>query len=255
MNPNEKIIRFATGAQCAQLSGMVAVALAKKFDGVLSFPQAQIAITDKDQFAVNELAEKFANEIFAIPIDPWIHEKTKISYFYKTCFKDNKWKNPNWEQVTAPTSDDNLKHLEFIFSKMTVQEAFSAYSEYFGKDKAFDGIIKDINPESIHPRPGKDYIMLHVGGDEPDLQNKSYGTGLSEGLIFMTPLEGIISAFRYRFETGKMYDLLGNTRLAALDHDCRTICMYGSVDGIFYLDKNLRGYRRPQHSLRQVKLF
>lgn len=256
MNPNEVTIMLATGPQCATLAQMVALALTKKFsEGKLSFSQAQIAITDSKQFVVNELAEKFVGEIFGISIDPWIEEKKKISHFYKSCFDDPKWKNPNWEQVTISTGKEELKRPEFIFSKMTVQEAFDAYALYFGKDKvwkAWDNISKAIDHETVQPRPGKNYAILHIGGDEPDLLNKSYDDGISENIIFMTPLEGIISAFRYRFETGKMYDVVGVTRLSALDRNGFAMLVYGDADGRFNVDGHRRGNRDPDRGLRQV---
>ena len=82
-NSDEMAIMLASGPQCATLAQMVALALTKKFDGKLAFSQAQIAITDKNQFAVDLLAEKFVKEIFSISIDPWTEEKKKISLFYK----------------------------------------------------------------------------------------------------------------------------------------------------------------------------
>jgi hypothetical protein len=252
MNPNAKM---ATGAQCSTLAGMVAVALTKKFEGNLTFSQAQISITDKKQLDVNLLAEKFANEIFGIYIDLWSEEKAKISHFYKTCFKDKKWKNPDWEHSLIPGVNDNLKRLEFIFIKMTEQEAFNAYLDYFGKDnvwKAWDDITKNIDTKTIQQRPKQNYPILHVGGDEPDLLNKSYDDGISENIIFMTPLEGIISAFRYRFETGKMYDVIGLTRLSALGRNGDAVRMCRVNDGRFSVDSRNRVYRNSYNGLRQV---
>lgn len=252
MNPNEKM---ATGAQCSTLAGIIAVALTKKFDGQLTFSQAQISITDKKQFDVNLFAGKFANEIFGISIDPWSEEKAKISHFYKTCFKNKKWKNPDWEHVMIPNEKDNLKHLEFIFLEMTEQEAFNAYADYFEKDKIWkfwDDITKNINTETIQQRPKQNYPMLHVGGDEPDLLGKSYDDGISENIIFMTPLEGIISAFRYSFETGKMYDVIGLTRLSALDNCGLAMNMCKARNGKFSIGSSNRVTRISQYGLRHV---
>lgn len=256
MNPENLVIRLATGPQCATLASMVAVELTKKFEGKLSFPQAQIAITDKEQFDVKSLTEKFANEIFSIPIDPWFEEKRKISHFYKTCFSDNKWKNPNWEQVGFPSIEgkENLKRPEFIFSQMTVDEAFEAYALYFGKDRVWKEwtykLIEVI--KTVQPRPKQNYVMLHVGLNIPDLLNESYDDGISKNIIFMTPVEGIISAFRYRFETGKMYDVKRVTHLSALDQGHYAMCMYKSDDGEFNIGSLDRDYHNPDNGLRQV---
>lgn len=257
-NPEEVAIMLATGPQCATLAQMVALALTKKFDGKLAFSQAQIAITDKKQFAVDALAEKFASEIFAIPIDPWTEEKKKISLFYKTCFTDNKWKNPNWEQVTIPEPEGNLKRLEFIFIEtMTEDDALDAYALRFGKDKVWkawsDALVKVIDRATVQLRPKQNYAGLHVGGDEPDLLGKSYDDGISENIIFMTPLEGIISAFRYRFETGKMYDVVGITRLSALDRYGNAMCMYRGSHGEFCMGGSNRGNCYPDYGLRQFR--
>ena len=258
MNPEEMVIKLATGAQCATLAMKVAVELTKKFDGKLTFPQAQIAITDPNQFDIGKLAEKFANEIFSINIDPWDEEKRKISHFYKTCFKDKKWKNPDLGHVTIPTVEGNLKRLEFIFIEMTEREAFDAYAEQFGEDKVWkawsDALVNVIDHKTVQARPKQNYAILHVGGDEPDLLNKSYDDGINENIIFMTPIEGIISAFRYRFETGKMYDVVGATRLSALDRDGYAMNMCKGNDGEFSVASYDRGNRNPDHGLRQVKV-
>lgn len=185
----------------------------------------------------------------------WSEEKAKISNFYNTCFKKKSWIS-NWEQIKIPTVNNNLKHLEFIFPKMTVREAFDAYADYFGKDKIgkdWEDIVKTIDPETVQPRPRQNYAMLHVGDDEPDLLNKSYDDGIVENIIFMTPLEGIISAFRYRFETGKMYDVMGVTRLSALDKNNHVIVMCRVGNGEFTVVSDFRHTRNSQRGFRQVK--
>lgn len=193
-------------------------------------------------------------------IDPWIwiEEKRKISHFYKTCFNDKKWKNPNWDHVAIPTIEGLLKRLEFIFPEMAkaIDVAFDAYVLRFGKDKVWkvwnEQLSKIIDFETVQPRPKQNYAMLHVGGDEPDLLKKSYNDGISENIIFMTPLEGIISAFRYRFETGKMYDVIGVTRLSTLDRSGSAMSMCGSTGGEFGVDGRGRDLRDPDRGLRQV---
>jgi hypothetical protein len=258
MNPEEMVVKPATGAQCATLALKIAVELTKKFEK-LSFVQAQIAIIDPNQLDIGKLAEKFANEIFLIPIDLWGEEKRKISHFYKSCFKDKKWKNPDLEHALFPEITGNLKRPDYIFSEMNevIDVAFDSYAEFFGKDKAWkawEKIANAMDYESIQPRPRKDYVFLHVGGDEPDLLDKSYDDGISENIIFMTPLEGIISAFRYRFETGKMYDVIGLTRLSALDQDGYAMGMCKGDDGKFSIGSLNRGNRHSNCGLRQVKV-
>ena len=264
MNPknsdsDELAIKLANGVQCATLAGKVAVELTRAFEGKLAFSQAQVAITDPEQLDVKKMAEKIANEIFSIPIDPWVEEKRKISHFYKTCFTDPKWKNPNWEQVTIPEPEGNLKHPEFIFIEtMTEDDALDAYALRFGKDKVWkawsEALVNVIDRTTVQPRPKQNYAGLHVGGDEPDLLGKSYDDGISENIIFMTPLEGIISAFRHRFETGKMYDVVGITRLSALDCNGYAMDMDRNTDGLFNVDSSNRDDQNPGIGLRQFKV-
>lgn len=216
---------------------------------MLNWDQKELRLLSK------KATQKFLNLVERKRVSIWDEEKAKISNFYKTCFKEKSW-IPNWEQVTIPKGNNNLKRLEFIFPKMTVQDAFDSYADVFGKDKiwkAWEDFIKAINSATVQTRPGQNYAMLHVGGDEPDLLNKSSDDGIYGNIIFMTPLEGIISAFRYRFETGKMYDVIGTTYLSASDNYGNAMCMYRHVNGKFYLNSDYRNNRLPQSGLRQVK--
>jgi hypothetical protein len=97
-------------------------------------------------------------------------------------------------------------------------------------------------------------VFAHVGGDEPDNEhlNKSYNDATEAGLKFMTLKEGLISAFRYRFETDKMYDVKGVTRLATIDSDGCAMRMYGDDDGRFYIDGSARGNRDSGRGPREV---
>jgi hypothetical protein len=259
MNPKKFDVKMANAVQYATLGQMVAIAVTKALDGKLTFDQAQTAITDVEQVDVKKIAVEVASQIFSIPIDPWFEEKRKISHFYKTCFTDNKWKNPNWEQVTIPSNKgkEYLKRPEFIFIEtMTEDDALDAYALRFGKDNVWtawnEKLAKVIDRGTIQPRPAKNYAMLHVGGDEPDLLNKSYDDGVAEAIPFMTPLEGIISTFRYRFETGNMYDVKGITRLSALDCNGDAVSMGRGSHGLFSIDGHSRDFRYPDYGLRQV---
>ncbi len=189
-------------------------------------------------------------------IDPWTEEKAKILHFYRTCFKDKKWQNPDLSHL-VPEVIQNLKRLDYAFPKMNpvIDVAFDAYADFFGKDKAWKAwkkISEAMDYASIQPRPKDDYFYLHVGGIEPDMLNKSYDDGVNEGIIFMTPLEGIISAFRHRFETGKMYDVIGVTRLSSLDCDGKVMNMCKDSDGRFSVDSFNRDYDLSNSGFRQA---
>jgi len=68
----------------------------------------------------------------------------------------------------------------------------------------------------------------------------------------MVPLEGIISAFRHRFETGEMYDIVGVTRFSALDHCGSAVGMGQLGNGEFNVGRNFRDSRLSNYGLRQV---
>ena len=222
----------------------------------------EVGITKNQMLSWNQqglraTSKKITQRILWRNIDTWFEEKAKISHFYKTCFKDKKWKNPDWKRVMFPNGNNNMKRLEFIFFEMTEQEAFDAYSNYFGKDKAWkawDDITKNINHETVQSRPKQNYAIFHVGGSEPDLLNKSYNDGISENIIFMTPLEGIISAFRYRFETDKMYDVIGLTRFSAIDCNGKAVYMCMNNNCKLAIGSFNCGNRYIHSGLRQVGL-
>lgn len=231
--------------QLGSLAGFIVEFLAS----ILSFEKVTYWLGHK-----SELKKKL-NEVFSLEevVDIWLEEKTKITNFYQTCFGD-KW-IPNFEDVKIPEITGELKRLEFIFPQMTEQEAFDAYKSYFSKDKtwkAWDDITKAINPESVQLRSKQNYAMLHVGGDEPDLLNYSYDDGIEQNIIFLNPLEGIISAFRYRFETGKMYDVIGVTRLSALYHDGSAMSMCEGNNGDFRVVSGNRDDHISHIGLRQT---
>lgn len=209
-----------------------------------------------DQGELRLFAKKVTQKFLKLKnSDPWVGEKVKIEKFYRVCF-GKKWVL-NWSEVKFPAVIGNLKRPEFIFPEMNkvIDVAFDAYAKRFGQDKvwkAWKKIAEAMNYETVQPRPGQSYVMLHVGGDEPDLLGYSYDMGIEQGILFMTSLEGIISAFRYRFETGKMYDVVGLTRLAALDHFGDAICMCGGSNGKFLMGSYDRGDRYPFGGLRRV---
>lgn len=216
---------------------------------MLSWDQKELRLLSK------KATQKFLGLVTPKKDGLWFEEKAKISNFYRICFKKKSW-IPNWEKVTIPTIEGNLKRPEFIFGEMTVQGAFNAYADFFGKDKVWkawnESLTKVIDTTSVQPRPGGNYAILHVGGDEPDLPNKSYDDGVTSATIFMTPLEGIISVFRYRFETGEMYDVQGITRLSALDQGGYAMSMYRDIGGEFSVSGSNRGFRHPRYGLRQI---
>lgn len=103
-------------------------------------------------------------------------------------------------------------------------------------------------------RPDGNYCITHVGTVEPDKKhlNKSYDDFCSDGNKYMIPIEGIIFALRYRFETNNMLDVKGVTRFHALDSDDCVLCMGRGGDGRFCLDWLDRDNRNAVRGPRQV---
>jgi len=179
----------------------------------------------------------------------WFEEKLKIEKFYKEYFN----RTINWSLFSLPAKSDIFKKIEYIFADMTEDQILQTYAKKFGRDKMYlewKSVTNAIQEQQS--RPVGDRIFVHIGGLEPDLLNKSYDDGISEGIKFMIPKEGFIAAFRERTETGNMYDVVGLTRFAALGRDGYAMSMYGCTDGKFGVAGSNRVFRYPDYGLRQV---
>ena len=179
----------------------------------------------------------------------WTEEKLKIKKFYKEYFN----RTINWSFGVLPAQSDLFKKIEYIFADITEDQILEAYAKKFGRDKmylAWESITNAIKEQQY--RPLGDRVFVHVGGLEPDLLNKSYDDGISEGIKFMIPKEGLVAAFRERTETGNMYDVVGLTRLAALDRSGNAMRMCRDGNGKFNMGSLNRGNRSPENGLRQV---
>lgn len=179
----------------------------------------------------------------------WAEEKSKIEKFYKEYFN----RTIDWSSVSLPAKSDIFKKIEYIFTDITEDQILKAYAKKFGRDKmylAWESVTSAIAEQQS--RPVGDRVFSHVGGLEPDLLNKSYHDGISEGIKFMIPKEGFIASFRERTETGNMYDVVGITRFAALDRCGGAMYMYRNTYGRFYVDGLNRDSRNSQYGLRQI---
>ena len=217
-------------------------------EGGLRFAEANYLILNNEK-ALEKLTEKFCEEVFGIKADQWVEEKRRIERFYKKFFN----RSIDWSKVSVPIKKEGMNCLEVIFSDITEDDAFNAYAKEFGKDKVwkyYDSITKSIKLQQ--ERPEGDYAISHIGGDEPDMLSKNYDDGINDGIKLMIPKEGIISAFRYRVETRKMYDVKGLTRFAALDHHGNVIHMYRDYEDLFHIGYDFRDYRDSDDGLRQV---
>ena len=251
---DEKVVTYASAAQCAQFGFGIALQIAKTVEGKVPSELIQRMMKAPEESAeFNAIVEEVTARILQIKTDQWKREKEKIEKFYSECFGI---KNIDWGKAPIPASDiSGMSVLEYVLAKLTEDQIFEAYAQKFGKDavwKAYDSIRKAIKTQQ--DRPKGDYCILHRGGVEPDTEhlNKSYGDFSGDGNKYMVPKEGMLAAFRYRFETGKMYDVKGATRFHALDSGGGAMRMCRVSDGRFNMDGGDRGYRSSDYGPRQV---
>ena len=250
---DEKVITFKSASQAGQFGFLIGAEIIKAIDGQVESGVIQRLIADKDESSefkqfVSEITERILN----IKSDPWKREKEKISKFTREVLGIE----VDWTKVVIPTTDiPGMSYLEYIPASLSEDQLFALYAKQFGKDKVwkyYDSITKAIKEQQA--RPAGDYSMLHRGGDEPDTEhlNKSYNDFSQDGKKYMVVKEGLIAAMRYRFETGKMYDVKGVTRFHALDSDGDVMCMSRFDDGQFSMDRSYRGNRLADYGPREV---
>ncbi len=246
-------VTFKSASQAAQFGFSIGSKIIETIDGKVSYDVIQKLIADKDESSefkqfVSEITERILN----IKSDPWKREKEKISKFTREVLGIE----VDWTKVVIPTTDiPGMSHLEYIPASLSEDQLFALYAKQFGKDKVwkyYDSITKAIKEQQA--RPAGDYAMLHRGGDEPDTEhlNKSYNDFSQDGKKYMVVKEGLIAAMRYRFETGKMYDVKGVTRFHALFTDGYAVCMGRDGNGRFDMVRSSRVYRFSDSGPREV---
>jgi len=240
--------RIATPGQLSAVGFKIAGTVTRVLgEGGFDFDQANQLILDDEQ-TLEKLTENFCKEIFGVTVDPWTEEKRRIERFYRKFFN----REVDWAKISLPAKR-GMNRLEVIFSEITEDEVFAAYAKKFGSNavwKYYDSITSSIAEQQA--RPVGDYAFCHIGGDEADMLGKSYDDGITAGVKFMTPKEGIVAAFRHRVETSKMYDVKGLTRFSALASGGYAMGMFRFYDGQFHIGCGYRGYRNPDYGLRQV---
>lgn len=254
MNDKKATVTYASAAQCTQLSFIIALQIAKSLEGNISSDLVQKIISAPDESKeVKDVIDEVTARIFQIKTDPWKREKEKIEKFYTECFGI---RNIDWTKQPALATDiPGMNVLEFIPAKLTEDQIFEVYANKFGTDavwKAYDSIKKAIKTQQL--RPTGDYCILHRGGIEPDAEhlNKGYDDFSDDSNKYMVPKEGMLAAFRYRFETGKMYDAKGLTRFHALDSVGCAMGMYRYSNGQFSIVRDGRDFRSSGYGPRQV---
>lgn len=210
---------------------------------MLSWDQKELRLLSK------KATQKFLGLVSRKKDGLWAEEKLKIEKFYKEYFN----RTVDWSMIALPAKSDLFKKIEYIFADITEDQILEAYAKKFGRDKVYLKLMKSVTNaiREQQDRPAGNRIFAHVGGIEVDMPNKSYNDGISKKIKFMIPKEGFVAAFRERTETGNVYDVVGLTHFAALDHYGNAMRMCGG-GGRFRVDSLNRDSRNPDYGLRQI---
>lgn len=116
-------------------------------------------------------------------------------------------------------------------------------------------IAANINRELEQKRPQGIYVIAHRGGDEPDdvHRNKSYDDAMAQNLTFLNPKEYLLVSNFHRYTKGYFMDKKGWTRTSSLWSDGNLVYGYwNDAYALLCLDHGSRGYRHPDHGLREA---
>ncbi len=237
-----------TAGQMTNAGFMIATAVVKTLESS-NITSGQLKNFKQED--ANTIASKIIRDHFSLIEQRWFKEKKKNSLFWKKFFNIE----IDWSEITIPPLDGKFKRIEFCPKNVTRDELFKKYAETFGKDQIWkycESIDKTVKSEQI--RPVKEYVFGHVGEIEPDKEhlNKSYNDAMKEGFMFMVAKEGLIAAFRYRFETKEMLDVKCVTQFATLESDGNIMDMCRNEQGKFHVDRYGPNYREPRNGQREV---
>jgi hypothetical protein len=241
----------ATAGQIGQYGFLLfqaAVEILGKSD--ISKSEMQVLLTrHKDKIV--ESAKEVVSQTVGVKVDIWDRQIEKLTKFWKEEFNHDIL----WEQILFPEEKEGFGVLEYNPNCFTENDVFNKYAQKFGKDKVwkyYGNIRQNIKVQQPHSTQAQ--LFLHRGGQEPDAEHlgKSYDDFCNDGKQYINPLEGLIIAFRYRVETGKMMDEKGLTRFHALDSDGNAMSMYSRDDGKFYVGRDNRDNRDSDSGPREV---
>ncbi len=239
----------ASGAQYARLGLTISNGVIDAIDG--NFISEEMQQILKNETFIREATKKIVSELLSIQIDLWSDQKTKIERFYKSCFQIS----VDWSKVLFPEKVGNVNFLEYVLECITEDDVFNSYAKKFGKDKVwkyYENIRNSIKEQQVVPIG--DYTFSHRGGLGPDEEhlNKSYNGFYQDGNNYMVPKEGLLAAFRCRFETDKIWDVKGLTSFHTLDTVGNVMYMYRDIYGQFRVDSINRASCNPDSGPRQV---
>jgi len=243
---------LASGAQCARLGLTISNGVIDATDGRFTSNEMQEILKNED--FIREASKKIVSELLNIEIDPWATQKKKIERFYKSIFN----LTIDWSKVTLPLYGEKYPRLEYVHSAFSRTRYIEGYKKKFGDNSVASNSCSQ-NPDSAvkveQNRPEGNYCFAWKGTIEPDQEhlNKSYNDFNADRNQYMIPKEGIIAAFRERFESGSMLDVKGLTRFHALDSVGCAVGMYRLGDGQFRVRYDDRDSRDSDRGPRQVR--
>jgi hypothetical protein len=220
---NMKKTVLATVPQKARIFGIYVSMLYELLEK-LSFDKAQALLSDVGE---KEVKKRLMAD-FEIQVGPWATQKENLERFWKTVFNYQ----INWDDFVLPEYSKRYSHLNIMPAGFTAEQiyagivhctafAFKKRSKYI----MIDAELKDA--KAIQSRPAGSYAWADGGTDEPDAEylGKSYDDAIDKGLIFMGPVEYILSCALCEFLTGKVYDVKGvATHLSVLDSGGDAMC-------------------------------
>jgi hypothetical protein len=220
----------------------------------LLYGQAQLILSQKD---AEKVLRKKVNTLFEVDIaDEWAEEKAWLENFWKTVFNYT----INWNDFTLPAKTAEFPHLNIMPTGFTAEQiysgimncknfAFKKRSKYYSD---IDEAIKNAKAVQVHATGN--YAWADRGTAEPDACHlgKSYDDAIEAKILFLGPIEYLLSCAEFELRTGKVYDVKGLTRLSVLDADGNA--MYGSWSGGFgsRLSNGIRDDRSADHGPREA---
>lgn len=240
---------LASGGQNARLGLIITNGVIDAVDGHFTVDEMQEIL--KNETFIRESTKEIVSKLLGIPLDPWSDQKKKIDRFYKSIFSFT----IDWSKIMIYQKIEGFDSLEYVSHKLTEDDIFNAYAKKFGKDSVWkycDNIHKVIKEQQVGQ--SGDYSFSHRGGIEPDEEhlNKSYDDFYQDGNDYMVIKEGLIAAFRYRFETGNMWDIKGLTRFHTLDSGGLALYMRRNDHARFSVSHDNRGSHNSARGPRQI---
>jgi hypothetical protein len=242
---------LASAMQKAQIMGVYVSMLMELFES-LRVSKAKYLLSDLGK---KKLKSDLAG-YFEIQIDPWATQKANLERFWLTVFNYQ----INWDDFVLPEYSDRYPHLNIIPTGFTAEQIFAGITQctkftFKKRTKYYSDIDKALrDAKAIQSRPTGNYAFADGGTDEPDQEhlNKSYDESINAGLMFMGPVEYLLSCAFKEFMTGKPYDVKGVTRLSVLDSDGDAMRGFWHDDCGSYLGWRDRDHRYPDCGPRVV---